>query len=182
MKRKLSLGDYFELAKVLLIPIFIILFLNTKFFVEDFPLYAILVFLLAFSCGILGFMFSKNKIRRTKLSRIIALASNFVFQISILGVFLHEEIVPTYIFTIFVVLNVLIIAQQILFEKFNFSYVLNTLLSYANILFCFAIFACFYHTIFSPTCLYLLLAVAGIYFVLLACGFVFGIKITTKRF
>ncbi len=180
MKRKLSLGDYFEFAKVVLILAFAVIFLNNKFLVEDFPLYAVLIFLLAFAFSVLGFMFSKSKIQRTRLSEAVSIVSNLIFQVCVLTVFLISKIIPAYIFVIYAILNVLIVIQLIWLKRYKFSNVLNILFSYANFLFCSSAFLCFYHTICSPLHLYLLLSVAGIYFIIFVSGVVAKIMVSRK--
>lgn len=150
MKNNLNTANLISIFRIILIPIFLVFYLNTNFYYENFPLFAILIFLLAFFSDILDGMIARSKNQTTTLGKVLDPLADKLLRINVLCAFMIKKVLPIYFFVILVVLDLLsIITASILYCK-KIIIPANFLGKITTIFMGLSLFSCFFHNFIKP--------------------------------
>lgn len=150
MKKNLNTANLISIFRIMLIPVFMIFYLNTYFYFENFPLYAILVYLLAFFSDVLDGMIARNKNQVTTLGKVLDPLADKLLRICVLLAFMIKGVLPFYFFIILTVLDLLsIVTATILYFK-KIVIPANIVGKFTTIFMSLALFSCFFHNFIKP--------------------------------
>ena len=96
MKKNLNAANLITIFRIILIPIFMMFYLNTSFYYENFPLYAMLIYLLAFLSDVVDGMIARNKNQITTLGKILDPLADKLLRLSVLCAFMIKGVLPFY--------------------------------------------------------------------------------------
>jgi len=150
MDRKLTTANILTIFRIILVPVFIVFYLDTNFYLDGFPLYAILVFLLAFFTDILDGLIARSANQITNLGKVLDPLADKILRLSVMCCFAVKQILPLYMFIILLVFDVATIAlSAILFCKKIYvkaNWVGKVTTIYIGV----ALFSCFFHNVINP--------------------------------
>ena len=150
MKKNLNAANLITIFRIMLVPIFMIFYLNTSFYYENVPLFAILVFLLAFFSDVLDGMIARGKNQITNVGKVLDPLADKLLRISVLCAFMIKAVLPVYLFVILVVLDVLsIISASLLYFK-KIIIPANFVGKITTIFMSLSLFSCFFHNFIKP--------------------------------
>jgi len=162
MKKNLNAANLITIFRIMLIPIFMIFYLNTSFYYENFPLFAILVFLLAFFSDILDGMIARSKNLITNVGKVLDPLADKLLRLSVLCAFMIRGVLPIYLFVILVILDMLsIVSASLLYFK-KIIIPANFVGKITTIFMGLSLFSCFFHYIIKPVDLILVIVSIGL--------------------
>ena len=150
MDKKLTIANILTIFRIILVPIFIVLYLEPFFYIDGFPLFAILTFLLAFFTDILDGLIARGANQVTNLGKVLDPLADKILRLSIMCCFAIKQILPLYMFIILLVFDLgTIIMSAVLY--FNKIYVKANWVGKATTVYIgIALFLCFFHTAIDP--------------------------------
>jgi len=150
MKKNLNAANLITIFRILLIPIFLIFYLNTNFYYENFPLYAILIFLLAFFSDVIDGMIARGKNQITTLGKVLDPLADKLLRLSVLCAFMIKEVLPVYLFIILLVLDFISITFACILYFKKIVIPANIVGKLTTIFMSLALFSCFFHNFIKP--------------------------------
>lgn len=150
MKKNLNAANLITIFRIILIPVFMVFYLDAYFYYENFPLFAILVFLLAFFSDILDGMIARSKNQITNVGKVLDPLADKLLRVCVLCAFVIKGVIGVYMFIILVALDALsIIAATILYFK-KIIIPANWIGKITTIFMSLALFSCFFHNFIKP--------------------------------
>lgn len=165
MKKNLNLPNLITIFRIFLIPIFMVLYLNKSFYYNGFPLWAVLVFLLAFFSDVLDGLIARNSNQITTLGKVLDPLADKLLRICVLCAFMVNGVLPLYLFIILVVLDILAIITGAILYHHKIIIPANFVGKATTIFMSLALFSCFFHNSIAPTDL--ILVIIALIFVLI---------------
>jgi len=161
-KKILTIPNVMSFARIILIPIFMVLYLNESFYIIGIPIFAMLVFLLGFALDILDGIIARNFNQESRLGKVLDPLSDKLFRLSILLCFMIKNVLPLYVFIILLVVDIasIIIATYLYFKHITVQANIAGKISTAFM--CLALFSCFLHETIKPVDLILVLVAIGL--------------------
>ena len=150
MKNNLNIANLITIFRIILIPIFIVLYLNESFYFNNFPLWAVLVFLLAFFSDVLDGIIARTTNRITTLGKVLDPLADKLLRLSVLCVFMIKGVLPIYLFIILAVLDVATITCGIILFKHKIVIPSNYVGKATTIFMSISLFSCFFHNSIAP--------------------------------
>ena len=150
MKKNLNIANIITIFRIILIPIFIVFYLNTNFYYEQFPLWAILIFLLAFFSDVIDGMIARSKNLITNVGKVLDPLADKLLRLSVLLCFMLKEVIPLYLFIILLVFDLasIITASVLYFKKIVIP--ANIVGKITTIFMSLSLFNCFFHNFIKP--------------------------------
>ncbi|MGN1208164.1 MAG: CDP-alcohol phosphatidyltransferase family protein [Christensenellales bacterium] len=150
MERKLTTANVLTIIRIFLVPIFIVFYLDQSFYLDGFPLYAILVFLLAFFTDILDGVIARSKNQVTNLGKVLDPLADKLLRLGVMCSFAVTRVLPLWMFIVLLFFDiVMIVASSILY--FHKIYVKSNWVGKATTVYLsFALFSCFFHNSIAP--------------------------------
>jgi CDP-diacylglycerol--glycerol-3-phosphate 3-phosphatidyltransferase len=150
MKKNLNTANLITIFRIMLIPVFMVFYLNTNFYYEKLPLYAILVFLLAFFSDVIDGMIARSRNQITTLGKVLDPLADKLLRLSVLCAFMIKGVLPLYLFIILVVLDTIaIVTASILYFK-KIVIPANIVGKITTIFMSLSLFSCFFHNSIKP--------------------------------
>lgn len=150
MKKTFGLANIITLFRIALIPVFMVFYLNTNLYIDNFPLVAMLVFLLAVFSDVLDGLIARNMHTVTMLGKVLDPLADKLLRLSVLCAFWIMEVLPLPMFIILLSIDLLsIIFAGILYIK-KIVIPANTFGKITTIYMSIALFSCFFHSIIAP--------------------------------
>ncbi len=150
MDRKLTTANILTIFRIVLVPFFILFYLDATFYLDGFPLFAVLTFLLAFFTDILDGLIARSANQITNLGKVLDPLADKILRLSIMCCFMIKQVLPFYLFVILLCIDLVsIILSSILYfnkitVKANWFGKLTTMFMGA------ALFSCFFHIAINP--------------------------------
>ncbi len=150
MERKLTTANILTIIRIILVPIFVVFYLDTNFYYENFPLYAILIFLLAFFTDVLDGLIARNANQITNLGKVLDPLADKILRLSVMCCFAVKQVLPLYMFIILLVfdLTTIILSAVLYFNKIVVK--ANWVGKVTTIYISLALFSCFFHNVINP--------------------------------
>lgn len=150
MKKNLTVANFLTLLRILLVPIFLVLYLDQTFYLEGFPLFAVLVFLLAFCLDVLDGMIARKTNTVTDLGKVLDPLADKILRLSVLCAFMINNVMPLYMFLILlfidlisIVLGAILYVKKIVVKSNIFGKITTVIMSLS-------LFLCFFHNVIKP--------------------------------
>lgn len=149
-KKRYNIANLITIFRIILIPIFLVFYLNQNFYYEKFPLAAILVFLLAFFSDVIDGMIARSKNQITTLGKVLDPLADKLLRLSVICAFMINGVLPLYLFIILIVLDIFsIIAGTILYIK-KIVIPANIIGKITTVFMSLSLFSCFFHNAIKP--------------------------------
>lgn len=153
-----TLPNILALIRVLLIPIFIVFYLNQTFYLDGgYPLYAILVFILACVLDVVDGMVARKYNSTTLLGKVLDPAADKLFRNGVLIAFTIKNVMPLYIVIILGVIDLVSIGLGIFLLTKKIVIKANMLGKITTIVMSVSLFSCFLSDVIYPWNLVLVL-------------------------
>jgi len=157
MRKNLNVANLITIFRIILIPIFMVLYLNKSFYYNGFPLWAILIYLLAFFSDILDGYIARSTNNITALGKVLDPLADKLLRLCVLCAFMINNVLPLYLFIILLVLDFgSIITGSILYFK-RIVIQANIVGKLTTVFMSLALFSCFLHNIIAPVDLILVI-------------------------
>lgn len=152
-----TISNILSLVRVLFIPLFYVLYLNTNFYLDgDYPIYAILIFILSCVLDILDGMFTR-RYKLNTLEKVLKPVTNKVFRNAILMAFTIKGVMPLFVVILLGTIDLITLAlgTYLLTKKIVFQ--ANTFGKITTIIMNISLFSCFFKIVIYPYNLVLVL-------------------------
>lgn len=151
MKKNLNAANLITIFRIILIPIFMLLYLDKSFYYANFPLWAILVYLLAFFSDVLDGFIARSTNNITTVGKVLDPLADKLLRLCVLCAFMINGVIPLYLFIILLALDFCSItaASILYFQKIVIP--ANFVGKITTIFMSLALFSCFFHNIIAPT-------------------------------
>ncbi len=150
MGKKFTTANVLTIIRIILVPIFIVLYLDTSFYQDGFPLYAILVFLLAFVTDVLDGFIARNYNQVTNLGKVLDPLADKLLRLGVMCSFAINGVLPLWMFIVLLCFDALMIITGVVLY-FNKIYVkANWVGKVTTIYLSLALFSCFFHNSINP--------------------------------
>lgn len=150
MDRKLTTANLLTIFRIILVPVFIVFYLDTSFYLEGFPLYAILIYLLAFFTDILDGLIARSANQITNLGKILDPLADKLLRLGIMCCFAIKGVLPFFMFIILLVfdLTTIVLGGMLMLKKIyvKANWVGKVTTLYIGL----ALFSCFFHHAIYP--------------------------------
>lgn len=180
MKKNLTIPNLLSLLRILLVPFFLILYLNKNFYVEGFPLYAVLVFLLAFTLDVLDGLIARKTNTVTNLGKVLDPLADKILRLSVIFGFMLNGILPLYMFIILLVIDLFSIVIGAILYANKIVVKANIVGKITTIIMSLSLFSCFFNNIIKPYDLIAVMVSIILVFITLVQYFVKYYKIYKK--
>ena len=157
MKRNLNAANLITIFRIILIPIFMVLYLNKNFYYAGFPLYAMLIFLLAFFSDVLDGFIARSKGLITPIGKVLDPLADKLLRLSCLCAFMINQVLPFYLFIILLVLDLVSISVGIYLYYKQIIIPANIVGKITTIFMGLSLFSCFFHNFIGPVDLILII-------------------------
>lgn len=150
MKKNLNAANIITIFRILLIPIFMVFYLDKSFYYYNFPLWAILIYLLAFFSDVLDGFIARNTNNITTLGKVLDPLADKLLRLCVLCAFMINRVLPLFLFIILLVLDFasIITGSILYFNKIVIP--ANIVGKLTTIFMSIALFSCFFHNIIAP--------------------------------
>lgn len=150
MRKTLNVANLITIFRIILIPVFMVLYLNENFYYSGFPLFAILIYLLAFFSDVLDGFIARSTNTVTKIGKVLDPLADKLLRLCVLCAFMIKGVIPLYLFIILLVLDFATItfASILYFQKIVIP--ANIVGKLTTIFMSLALFSCFFHNAIKP--------------------------------
>lgn len=150
MRKNLNPANLITIFRIILIPIFMVLYLDKSFYHFNFPLWAILIYLLAFFSDVLDGFIARNTNNITTLGKVLDPLADKLLRICVLCAFMINGVLPLYLLIILLVLDFgsILTGSILYFNKVVIP--ANIVGKMTTIFMSLALFSCFFHNIIAP--------------------------------
>lgn len=180
MRKNLTAANIITIFRILLVPIFLILYLNPVFYYEGFPLFAVLTYLLAFLSDVLDGFIARSTNTITNIGKILDPLADKLLRISVILAFYINGVLPLYVFLILLIFDILSIALAFIMLQNKYFVKANIFGKITTIFMSLSLFSCFFHNVINPYDYYAVLLSIVMVFVTLIQYFIKYYKIYKK--
>jgi len=180
MKKYLTAANIITIIRILLIPLFLVFYLNTSFYYEGFPLYAVLIYLLAFFSDVLDGFIARTTNTISNLGKILDPLADKLLRLSVIFAFYIADVLPLYIFLTLLTFDILSIVLALVMLNNKFFVKANIFGKITTIIMTLSLFSCFFHNIINPYDVYAVMISIVLVFITLIQYFIKYYKIYKK--
>ena len=150
MKKFFTLPNIITFFRILLVPLFMILYLNESFYINNLPLFAILVFLLAFFSDVLDGLLARLTNTQTKLGEILDPFADKILRICVIIAFFIKGVLPLYILIILLAIDCVSIFSGLFLCLNKIIIPANVFGKITTVIVACSLFTCFFHNTIAP--------------------------------
>ena len=150
MKKNLTIPNLLSLLRIILVPFFLVFYLNKTFYYEGFPLCAVLVFLLAFTLDVLDGLIARKTNTITNLGKVLDPLADKILRLSIIFGFMLNNVLPLYMFIILLTFDLISIVVGAVLYKNKIVVKANIVGKITTVIMSLSLFSCFFHNTIKP--------------------------------